>query len=69
MKIITKCISLVLVLMLCFGCVAFAEYAPLSYTKGDKIQDFTFTTYDGQRITLSDVLKEKEAVLINIWAT
>ena len=69
MKIITKCISLFLVLMLCIGCVAFAEYAPLSYTKGDKIQDFTFTTYDGQRITLSDVLKEKEAVLINIWAT
>lgn len=43
--------------------------APLAYSLGDKIQDFTFTTYDGQNITLSEVLKEKEAVLINIWAT
>lgn len=69
MKIFKNYLSLLLVLVLCVSCAAFAEEAPLSYTKGDKIQDFTFTTYDGQSITLSEVLRDKEAVLINIWAT
>lgn len=69
MKFFKTCFSLMLALMLCIGCIATAEDAPLSYAKGDKIQDFTFTTYDGQTITLSEVLKEKKAVLINIWAT
>lgn len=66
-----KLFSLVLAMMLCLSCMAFAEEetAALSYARGDKIQDFTFTTYDGQEITLSKVLEEKEAVLINIWAT
>lgn len=66
-----KLFSIVLAMMLCLSCMAFAEEesAALSYAKGDKIQDFTFTTYDGQEITLSKVLEEKEAVLINIWAT
>ncbi len=36
---------------------------------GDKIQDFTVTTFDGKTVTLSEVLKEKDMVLINIWAT
>lgn len=67
---IKKLFSIVLAMMLCLSCMAFAEEtAALSYAKGDKIQDFTFTTYDGQEITLSKVLEEKEAVLINIWAT
>lgn len=57
------------ILFLCIGLHAFAEDAPLRYQKGDKINDFTFTTYYGESVTLSEVLKEKEAVLINIWAT
>ncbi len=40
-----------------------------TYAKGDKIQDFTFTTYQGEHLSLFDILAEKEAVLINIWAT
>lgn len=40
-----------------------------SYTLGGKMEDFTVTTYDGKTITLSEVLKEKEMVLINLWAT
>lgn len=39
------------------------------YQLGDKIEDFTVTTFDGKTITLSEVLKEKKMVLINIWAT
>ena len=58
------------VVLCCMSCCAFAEaQGTLRYAKGDQIQDFTFTTYEGQVITLSDVLKEKDAVLINIWAT
>lgn len=68
MKILKRLCALVLTITLFASCCAFAQ-ASLTYSKGDKIQDFTFTTYDGQNITLSDILKEKEAVLINIWAT
>lgn len=63
-----KLLSLMLALALCLGCVALAEEVTV-YQMGDKIDDFTVTTFDGQTVTLSEVLKEKEMVLINIWAT
>lgn len=62
----------ILAAMFCLCSIAAAESAsvPLSYySLGDQIRDFSFTTYDGQEITLSEVLKEKQAVMINIWAT
>ena len=68
MKSCKAIVSLLLALMLCLGSVAFAEEG-FVYQKGDKIEDFTVTTWDNQTITLSEVLKEKEMVLINIWAT
>ncbi len=46
-----------------------AETEPVAYKLGDTIADFSFTTYDGQEYTLSEVLKEKDMVLINLWAT
>ena len=49
--------------------VAPTEGEAVSYQMGDKIQDFTVTTFDGKTVTLSEVLKEKDMVLINIWAT
>ena len=65
-----KLLSLLLALTLCLGSIAFAEAPEATvYQPGDKIADFTITTFDGKTVTLSDVLKEKEAVLINIWAT
>lgn len=66
---ISKFISFLvsLVLLICMSCTASADV--LRYSLGDIIQDFTFTTYDGKEILFSDVLKEKEAVLLNIWAT
>ena len=68
MKTMKSIISLLLACVLCLGSIAFAE-APVVYELGGKIEDFTVTTWDGQTVTLSEVLKEKEAVLINIWAT
>lgn len=39
------------------------------YHVGDKIDDFTITTYDGKKVSLYEVLEEKEMVLLNLWAT
>lgn len=36
---------------------------------GDELEDFSFTTFDGEEYTLSEVLKEKDMVLLNLWAT
>ena len=39
------------------------------YHAGDKIEDFTVTTYDGKEVSLYKVLEEKDMVLLNLWAT
>lgn len=39
------------------------------YHVGDKMDDFTVTTYDGKEMTLSNLLEEKDMVLLNFWAT
>lgn len=38
-----------------------------SYRVGDVCQDFTFTDYQGNSVKLSDLLKEKEIVVLNFW--
>lgn len=38
-----------------------------SYKVGDVMQDFTFTDCYGNSVKLSDILKEKEAVVLNFW--
>ena len=62
---------LMLILTLILGLIPAspAQGSTLSYVRGDHIQDFTFTTYQGEQVSLYDILAEKEAVLINIWAT
>lgn len=47
------------------------ETAPIGtvYSLGDVIHDFTVKTSDDTTFTLSEVLKEKDMVLINFWAT
>ena len=67
MKKLTSLLLLLMTLTLCLTGSAAASSAV--YQLGDKIDDFTVTTYDGRTVTLSEVLEEKEAVLINIWAT
>ena len=41
----------------------------VSYGLGSVMHDFTVTTTEGTTFTLSEVLKEKKAVLINFWYT
>ena len=67
MKLI-RAAALLMMLLVCFASLSAAQAAP-TYTPGDTIDDFTVTTYDGRTITLSEVLQEKDAVLINIWAS
>lgn len=45
------------------------QSASIQYTRGDAIQDFSFTTYDGQQYSVYEVLEEKDAILLNIWAS
>lgn len=48
-----------------------SDYNPVNtgWKLGDTIADFTITTFDKKTVTLSEVLAEKDAVLINIFAT
>ncbi len=39
------------------------------YSLGDVVHDFTVTLSDGTSYTLSEVLEEKELVVLNFWAT
>lgn len=70
MKALRLCFVALFLLIVCAGTIS-AEPAirPGSYTLGTRIDDFSFNTYDGQSVTLSEVLKEKDMVLINIWAS
>ncbi len=68
MKRFRMIVALMLVLFMGMNAVA-AAAETIYYQKGDQIEDFTVTTCDGKTFTLSEVLKEKEMVLINIWAT
>lgn len=69
MKRIKSLLALLMALLMLGSCIAVAEEAPVVYELGGQIDDFTVTTWDGQTVTLSEVLKEKDMVLINIWAT
>lgn len=64
-----KMLALVLALAMCLGCAALAEETALVYALGAPMPDFTFTDINGVSHTLSETLKEKEMVLINLWAT
>lgn len=39
----------------------------VSYELGKVMKDFALTTYDGKAVQLSEILKEKEMVLLNFW--
>lgn len=40
-----------------------------TYALGDVMRDFTVTTVDGEELTLSEILEEKQAVVLNFWYT
>lgn len=39
----------------------------VAYSLGDVVMDFTFTDVDGTQYTLSQLLKDKKAVVLNFW--
>ena len=45
------------------------DYNPEYYSVGDKIEDFTVTDVNGNSHTLSELLKTKDMVMINLWFT
>lgn len=44
-----------------------SDLTGVTYTLGDIMRDFTVTTTDGTKFTLSEVFKTKKAVLLNFW--
>ena len=42
---------------------------PSGSRPGSRLEDFTFTGFDGESRSLYETLQEKDMVLINIWAT
>lgn len=49
--------------------IADTDLSGVNYTLGSVMHDFSVTTTTGEIFTLSEVLKEKKAVLINFWYT
>ena len=47
--------------------IADSDLTGVQYELGDVMRDFTVTTIDGEKFTLSEALKTKKAVLINFW--
>lgn len=69
MKRIKRSCAWALVLCLALAaCPALAAKGPQARL-GQDMPDFTVTLVDGRAFTLSQALKEKDMVLINIWAT
>ncbi|MBR5960709.1 MAG: redoxin domain-containing protein [Clostridia bacterium] len=58
-------ILIVTVLLLCLG----AASADTGFELGQPFMDFTATDTEGNTFSLSEALKDHEAVLVNIWAT
>lgn len=61
-------LTVLLALALCVG-IASAEQAEQNSILGKPFPDFTVTDSEGNTFTLSEALKNHEAVLINLWAT
>ncbi len=65
-----KTLALLLALLLVCGLVPGAlAQSDGADRLGEKMPDFSAATLDGSVFTLSEALKEKELVLVNLWAT
>ena len=62
------CILMAIMLLGVLACAASAEEEDTDFL-GKPFPDFTATDTEGDTFTLSEALKDHEAVLINIWAT
>ena len=65
-KMLPVLMTMILALTLCLGGAAATE--PSGFL-GNPFPDFTATDTEGNPFTLSEALKDHEAVLINFWAS
>ena len=63
----TVCFLLVILMLAALGCTAFAQ--SLGVEPGQAMPDFTVSLTDGSSATLSELLKEKDLVVLNVFAT
>ncbi len=68
MKKLFLTLLLALSLLLCFALAEDAQLSPQDYL-GKPMPDFTVTTINGERFTLSEAVKDNKAVMVNLWAT
>ena len=62
-------ISIFMMLGLLLGFAVCAAEEEAEFPFGQPFEDFTVETIDGGSFTLSEALKDKDLVLINLWAT
>ncbi len=60
---------LAVLLLAALGCTAFAESSGVGVEPGESFPDFTVSLTDGTTATLSELLKEKDLVVVNIFAS
>ncbi|MBQ6884795.1 MAG: TlpA family protein disulfide reductase [Clostridia bacterium] len=75
-KIVAICVATVLMFSLC-GCakgnkennvlIKDAKLEESTYKLGDTMGDYTLTDFEGNTISFSEILKEKEAIVLNFW--
>lgn len=69
MKTVKRALLFLLVFVLCAPSLGAKAATPGAEYLGRPLPDFTVDTVDGGTFTLSQALKEKQLVLINLWAT
>lgn len=70
MKRVIRLICVLAALLLALSVLpAGAQSVSPGYALGSRMADFSVTTYDGRQISLIETLKEKDMVLINIFAS
>ena len=61
------CVCIVCLLLLPLISVGAQDDDNLFYVLGDTVEDFSLTTVDGDTVTLSGLLEQYKAVLLNFW--
>ena len=63
------CLLLAVLLLTALSATAFADSKQTGPEPGDPMPDFTVSLTDGTNATLSELLKEKDLVVLNVFAT
>ena len=63
------CVLLTVLMLTALGCTAFAASSGLGVEPGETLPDFTVSLTDGTTAALSELLKEYDLVVLNIFTT